>query len=82
MVDYRRRCNFCGADFSATDEELDFGFDLILPCESETDIAHIRLDACVSCVNKLFDEYIVPNCKINPLVEILDEDEVDWDEFE
>lgn len=82
MVDYRRRCNLCGADFSPEDEELDFGLDMILPYGSVHDMAHLRLDLCCRCLDRLMDEYIVPNCKINPLVEVMDENEVPWEEFE
>lgn len=82
MVDYKRVCNMCGALFSDVDEELDFGLDMILPYGSEHDMAHLRLDLCCHCLDRLMDEYIVPNCKINPLVEVMDEDEVPWEEFE
>lgn len=82
MVEYKRRCNLCGSDFDDIDEELDFGIDMILPYGSVHDMAHVRLDLCCKCLDRLFDEYIVPNCAINPLVEIVDEDEVLWDEFE
>ena len=82
MVQYKRRCNLCGLDFSPEDENLDFGIDMILPYGSEHDMAHIRLDLCCHCLDRLFDEYLIPNCKINPLVEIMDEDEVPWEEFE
>ena len=82
MVDYKRVCNLCGATFQPVDEELDFGLDMILPYGSEHDMAHVRLDLCCKCLDRLFDEYLVPNCKINPLVEVMDEDEVPWEEFE
>lgn len=82
MVDYRRRCNMCGADFTEEDHELDAGCDMILPYGSAHDMAHLRLDLCCRCLDRLFDEYLIPNCKINPLVEIMDEDEVPWEEFE
>lgn len=82
MVDYKRRCNFCGANFSPEDEELNFGLDMILPYGSEHDMAHLRLDLCCKCFDIAMDEYIIPNCKINPLVEVMDEDDVPWEEFE
>lgn len=82
MVDYRRRCNLCGADFLPEDHELDMGFDMILPYGSAHDMAHVRLDLCCRCLDRLFDEYLIPNCKINPLVEVMDEDEVPWDELD
>jgi len=82
MVKVEKRCNFCSKLLDDIDEELGFGFDMILPYGSENDMAHLRLDACVDCFDKLMSEYIVPNCQINPLVEIMDEDEVPWEEFE
>ena len=82
MVEYKRCCNFCKATFSAEDEEMNFGIDMILPYGSDHDMAHIRVDLCIPCLNKLFDDYIIPNCQINPLVEVLDEEEIDWDEYE
>lgn len=82
MVDYTRRCNMCGVSFSDLDEQLDFGFDMILPYGSKHDMAHVRLDLCCECTDRLFDEYIVPKCKINPLVEVVDEEEIDWERFE
>lgn len=82
MVDFKRVCNFCKKQFDQYDTELDFGFDMILPYGSEHDMAHLRLDVCSHCFDKMMDDYIIPNCQINPLVEVMDEDEVPWEEFE
>ena len=81
MVKIEKRCNCCGNTLNDMDEELDFGFDMILPYGSENDMAHLRLDLCISCFDRLMSEWVTPNCIINPLVEVWDEEEVPWEEF-
>ena len=76
MTTYKRQCNFCKKTFDEMDEHLDFGFDMVLPYGTTHDMAHLELDMCVDCFNQFMDEWVLPRCKISPLIETLSEEDL------
>lgn len=63
----KRVCNMCGKDFDIWDNQEDFALYRNIGYGSKYDEHKIELDLCCNCFDKLVDEYIVPNCKINPM---------------
>jgi len=55
----------CGKDFDIWDNQEDFA--LYRNVGYGSDGCKIELDLCCNCFDKLVREYIVPNCKINPI---------------
>lgn len=68
MIDYARHCNMCGQLFDDWDEQEDFGFTHRVGYGSKFDLQVLRCDFCCNCFDKLMDEYILPRCKISPIV--------------
>ena len=54
-------CNMCGKSFDEWDYHI--GYD------SKYDLNRLRLNLCIECFDKVLD-FIKPQCKINPLVEV------------
>lgn len=63
----KRVCNMCGKDFDIWDNQEDFALYRNVGYGSGYDGCKIELDLCCNCFDKLVREYIVPNCKINPI---------------
>jgi len=62
-------CNICGKEFDKWDKQEKFGFHYKIGYGSNYDLTKIDLNMCCGCFDKLLD-YILPQCKIDPLTDI------------
>lgn len=67
-VDAPQVCNICGKEFDMWDVQENFGLHYIVGYGSKYDLNKISLSMCCDCFDRIFD-YILPQCKINPLTE-------------
>ena len=65
MTKITRVCNMCGKDIEFYN---DFTMGYQYGYESTHDGDHINLDLCGNCLDK-FTQYLIDNCKINPISE-------------
>lgn len=61
-------CNICGVNFDLWDKQEQFGFHYKVGYGSIYDGDEINLDMCCNCFDKLLTEYLLPKCKINPIL--------------
>lgn len=66
-------CNMCGKEFDEWDVQEQFGFHYHVGFGSRFDEQIIDCDLCCSCFDKMMEEYILPNCKINTIIGRYDE---------
>ena len=62
-------CNFCGKEFNEWDKQEDFGFNYMVGYGSTFDMTELELHLCCDCFDKTMNEYIIPHCKINPIID-------------
>lgn len=61
-------CNMCGKEFDEWDVQEQFGFHHHVGFGSHFDVQIIECDLCCACFDRMMKEYILPNCKIDPIV--------------
>lgn len=69
-------CNMCGKTFDEWDYQENFCFDTHIGYGSRYDLNRLRLNLCIDCFDKVLD-FILPQCKENPLSEYRFEGEID-----
>ena len=77
LVDFEpTTCNMCGKVFDEWDYQENFCFDYHIGYGSKYDLNRLKLNLCIDCFDKVLD-FILPQCKTNPLEEYHFEGEVD-----
>lgn len=77
LVDFEpTTCNMCGKVFDEWDYQEDFCFDYHIGYGSKYDLNRLKLNLCIDCFDKVLD-FILQQCKTNPLEEYHFEGEVD-----
>ena len=69
-------CTICGKLFNELDYQENFCFDTHIGYGSKYDLNRLRLNLCIDCFDKVLD-FILPQCKDNPLSEYHFEGEID-----
>lgn len=69
-------CNMCGKTFDEWDYQENFCFDTHIGYGSRYDLNRLRLNLCIDCFDRVLD-FILPQCKENPLSEYQFEGEID-----
>lgn len=67
-----RKCNICGKEFDMWDEQQKFDLNFDVLYGSKHDGEKINCSLCCECFDNLIDEYILPKCSINPVVQDAD----------
>lgn len=71
LIDFKpTKCNMCGRLFDECDYEQNFSFNRLIGYGSKYDLTKINLNLCCDCFDKVLD-WIIPQCKIDPLEEFL-----------
>lgn len=63
---FRIVCNMCGKEFHPVEDSDLFQWHKFLS-EDSRHRGNFALDLCPECVDRLLDEYLIPNCKISPI---------------
>lgn len=67
-MDRKTICNMCGQEFDEFDEIERFGFHHRVGLGSCFYSKIVECELCCSCFDRMMKEYILPNCKINPII--------------
>lgn len=65
---YKTICNMCGKEFDRWDEEENFSFHSMIGYGSKYDMSEFDLDLCCNCMDRMLDEYLIPECQYPPLI--------------
>jgi len=67
-----RKCNMCGKDLDVFDQQENISYHSRMGYGSKFDLCQVDIDLCCSCFDKVMDEYIIPNCLLDPISEEVD----------